>query len=162
MSEAEFGSLSQRVAQRRREREARRNEPIILPVPGYGDLFAVRYRRIKLAEIADIVERHGTDADVSASIAMLVAACEDILEVTGVKDDGTPDYQSLGKKWSTRTIAELFEEDFPPETTVRVAMGVLDELELQRHAKAYIEKIVEFDKSEAEVLPGESRLSVES
>jgi hypothetical protein len=157
----EVASLAHRIAERRRERNALRAEPIVLPVPGYGDLFAVRYRRLDPSEAAAISEKHDPRVDgLAGPIALLVNACEDILEVTGVDQAGKRVYEPLGRKWSVNTIAELFEED--PSPTVRLAMEkVFDEREISRHFGAYTKAVAELDKDDTEALPGESKPSVE-
>lgn len=163
MTEPELGSLSHRIAERRRERERRRKEPIIIPVPGYSDLFAVRYRRLTGGEADEIIKKHDPEVDgLAGPISMLITACEEILEVTGRDEAGKPTYEPLGRKWTPTAIRELFEADFQEGITTRLAMEqVLHENEISRHFKAYTDAVREQDKDDAEALPGESKPSGE-
>ncbi len=131
------GSLEDRVAARREERQRARASLLIIPVPGYKDLLAARYRVLQWEEKMDIVRRHkgllnsedgplgGNTTDTVATAAdMLIAACEEILEVSGKDDNGKPLYRSLGQRWTAPMILETFRLPLPPEATVRHALIV--------------------------------------
>ena len=155
---AEPGSLSQRVAQRRRAREERRGSTTVLSVPGYEDLLAVRYRRLDGAEMQAIVERPSFDGDAQAGpLDMLITACVDLLEVAGRDENGARTYVPLGRRWTSQTVAELFELDLSPDTTVRSALReALDYKEISQHFAEYVQWVESLESEQAAETPGES------
>jgi hypothetical protein len=161
------GSLSDRIAQRRAERERKRAEILTIPVEGYEDLFAASYRRLKYEEKGTIAHRHdgiGSDAtaEIAASADFLINGCVDILEVTGEDEAGKPIYRSLGKRWTAATIAELFQVEIAPQTAARTAMLLaFDHEDLNAHFLAYTRAVTALDGKDAEELPGESKPSAE-
>jgi hypothetical protein len=155
--DGELGSLSQRIAQRRRERERLRGTTVVLPVPGYSDLFGARYRRLEGTEIVEISERPDVaNDDEAGALDMLINGCTDILAVDGFDEDNKPIYTSLGMRWTTATITQLFEQEFPPDFPVRAALRqVLDYKEISKHFKAYLAWMNDVDAEHTEATPGE-------
>jgi hypothetical protein len=166
-TEPPAGSLSARVAQRRAERERKRSEILTIPVVGFEDLLAASYRRLSFEQKGGIVHRHDgigsdTNVEIAAAADFLINACTDLLEVTGEDENGKPTYQSLGKRWTTASIANLFEMEFTLNTSVRTAMlAAFDHDDLNDHFLAYTRGVAALDKSDSEELPGESEPSEE-
>lgn len=138
-------SLADRVAAKRREVEARRQARFILPVPDYQELLAVKYRKLLWEERMDIIERDGgtdTAERVTAAADMLIAACEDLLEVDGTNGNGEPVYKPLGKRWSTPAIIEYFGIGLPENATVRHALReALGSDALMTHFAEYVREV---------------------
>lgn len=161
MTDVQPGSLAHRVAQRRKEREARRGTIVTVPVPGFEDLFAVNYRRLTLEERSEIVDRNdvlegGAGSMTTGAADLLINACVDILEITGQDEAGEPIYLPLGKKWTPSVIAELFEEDTQGVTVRDALMQVLDSDDLTGHFAAYSKAVRALDEKATDETPGES------
>lgn len=165
--EAPAGSLSSRIAARRAERDRKRKELLTIPVNGYEDLFAAIYRRLPFEERGDVAKKHpgigdDTTDEVGAAADTLINACQDVLEVVGKDEQGKPMYQSLGKRWTSSSIAELFELELAPKTTARQAMlTAFDSDDLMDHFLEYVRQMGLIDAQDTEELPGESEPSVE-
>ena len=121
----ETGSLRERAAARRRELEHEHEVSILLPMPGYEDLFAVQYRAMGAREMFTIENRSKDDKesyDKYWAIASdkLVAACERILEVKG------PDtYEDTGFRLNAKAARELFDCSLPENASARIAMHAI-------------------------------------
>ena len=171
MPVADPGSLSDRVAARRKQREQKRSAILTIPVDGYEDLFAASYRRVTPTEKEQILDRFDLDANgipkdrIGSSIDLLVKGCVDILEVTGKDADGKPVYRSLGKRWTSATIAELFqvdEEMVGDRPSVRETLrAALDAEDLLSHFNAYARATRDLTDEDEKELPGESEPSEE-
>lgn len=164
---APAGSLSERLTQIRKDRERKRGSIITIPVEGTDGLLAASYRRLSFEEKSDIAKRHdgiGTDGsdEVAAAADLLINACQDLLEVVGKDADGKPEYRSLGKRWTTTTISELFGIELPENATVRQAMrDAFDSEDLMDHMLTYIRLANDLTKDDSGELPGESKPSAE-
>lgn len=163
-------SLKDKVAARRRQLE--QTNTITLPIPGYEDLLAARYKPLGFEPTMKIVERNeklGTADQVVANAAdSLVVACEEILEIVG-EDDNGPIYQSTGHKWTTNGVREIFDVDLPDGTTARDAIlaampgpaGVGDAMNLTLHYAAYTNAMGANNDTFRKALQGESAPSPE-
>lgn len=158
-------SLEQRVAARRQQRVAKRSSKFILPVKGYEDLFGAQYRILSFEDRLAIATKHpGMEDDpvenVGASVDVLINACVDLLEVTGNDDAGDPVYQSLGKTWTSDSVAELFGTARQP--SVRQALiDAVGSDDLMDHVKHYRDKCDEILAEGDKAAEGESEPSVE-
>ena len=113
-------SLQEYLAAKREENFSKRQRRLTIPITGYEDRFAGRYRILEFPEQRDIRQRHenlGEQEDgaavVDAGADLILAANEDLLEITDPGDpNATPPvpatYQSLGKRWTAPAIGELF------------------------------------------------------
>jgi hypothetical protein len=108
-----------------------------LPVDGYEDLFAARYRAISYEEMRGIARRNERIADedereVATAADVLAIACE---EVFAVEPDG--EHTSLGAAWSPQLAQTL---GLPPVTTARQCLLALfpDHMDLVSHQTAYL------------------------
>lgn len=120
-------SLAARVAARREQRVASRSAKFILPIPGYKDLLAARYKPLSFEQKRKIQLRHdgiGEDADdeVAASADLLINACVEVLEITGSTETGEPSYETISGGWSAGVIASTFGLDIAPQMTARAAL----------------------------------------
>lgn len=155
-------SLADRIAQRRKQRDADRSRIVTVPVAGYENLIAGAYRRLSAAERRDIESQHPNmekdfDAAVAAACDGLIRANVDLLEVTGRNADGSPEYRSIGRTWQTGVIVDLFRINLPEGTLVRQALQeALDPEEVLDHFAAYSDAVGYLERADAEALPGES------
>lgn len=155
-------SLQEKIAARYQRIHEKRT--FVLPVPGYSDFLSARYRPLPIEDTLRIFARRQQampttvvevepDTLVANAADVLINACEELLEKNG---DGT--YHTLGKKWNTATIGELFpvviDEDNP---SVRWALvdaltsdGVID------HFNAYEEEVTKIKQELERATEGES------
>lgn len=134
-------SLRDYLAGRRQERQDKRTRRMVLPIVGYEQRLAGRYKILGFDEKRDIQHRHekiGEAGDgqvlVNASADLIINSCEDLLEVTGVDEAGKPTYVSLGKRWMAPDVAELFGVEVTPQTTAIQALRlVLDPDQVMQH-----------------------------
>jgi hypothetical protein len=165
MSVTAPGSLADRLAARRRSREAKRASVLTLPVNGYEDMFAASYRCLPFEEMGDIVKLHekvgeDTNDEVDMGADILIRSNIDLLEVTGVNPDGSRQYQSLDQTWVAPAITSLFQ--LPAFDNTREALkAALGSTDLMAHFKDYAERVREINEEEQEMLPGESEPSEE-
>jgi hypothetical protein len=161
------GSLEDKIAQRRRDREQKRKTVLTIPIPGYEDLFAASYKRLTFEQKRTISYRHenvGSDAtdEVGFAADLLQNACTDLLEVVGENPDGSKQYRSLGVKWITASIIKLFQIELPATATARTAlMAAFDSEDLMDHFGRYTRESNALDEDDQKELPGESVPSVE-
>ena len=142
MSTVEQQSLKDYLAAKRAERAGKRATRMVIPVVGYEERFAGRYKILEFDEKRDIQSRHdsigevGNDgaALVNASADFIINACVDLLEITGKDEAGKSTYQQLGKRWMAPDIADLFGVQITPQTTAREALKmVLDPDQIMEH-----------------------------
>lgn len=139
-------SLQERIAER--HRRVREERTVVLPVPGFSDLLAARYRPLPIQDRLRILRKHqnaGEDGDdlVAAAADVLINACEDLLEKNG------SDWKSLGKKWTSSAIGELFPVAISEDTTAREALTqALTSDQIVEHSGEYND---ECDKIRAEL-----------
>jgi hypothetical protein len=109
-------SLQEYLVRKREINKQKRARRMVIPVAGYEDRFAGQYKILTFEERRAIQQNHdeiGEQDDgmelVNASADFIIAANEDLLEITspGTNGDG-PSYRSLGKRWMAPTIGELF------------------------------------------------------
>lgn len=155
-------SLQSLLAARRQVLEAQRAERMVLPIPGYEKLLAGRYRQLPFEEKAKIARRHeqigedgGESDEIAAAADLLINACEDLLQVTGVGEDGKPQYTSLGKKWIPADIAELFGVEAQPTARLTL-MSVLDSDAIIQHLGDYHRASLAISAEGDEVVMGEA------
>jgi hypothetical protein len=158
-------SLQTLLAARRQELESRRAEKMVLAVPGYEKLLAVRCVQLPFEEKARIARSHSglednESEEVAAAADLLIRACEDLLQVTGVDEAGKATYESLGKKWTSDSISELFGVD--PQPTVRATLlSVLNSDQIVRMLADYHNQSEAINAEGDEVVQGEAVPSVE-
>jgi hypothetical protein len=136
-------SLKERLSHRRQALQ--RVHTFVIPVTGYEGMIAARYRGLYYEELREIGRANqNLDGTASGEIAIatdtLIAACQELLEDTGEKDDrNQPIYKSLGRRWDEDTVRELFgAEDIPIGTQPREALQwVLPTTQLMMHFAEY-------------------------
>jgi hypothetical protein len=105
-------SLRDYLRAQREDRVRRAGSKLIIPIPGYEERLAGRYRILTFDDKVAIANRHGgvelDPGDTSMAADYIVNACEELLEVTGTGEDGQPTYQGLGMQWMADDIADLF------------------------------------------------------
>lgn len=170
-------SLQEYLAAKRSENQRKQSTRMTVPVPGYEERLAGRYKILDFETKRDIQQRHdniGEQGDgvelVNASADLIVNACEDLLEIT---DPGDPEadppvkasYQSLGKQWTAPDVAELFGAEITPgqggTTAIQALKLVLTGEQIMTHfgrIRAESEAILAEAKAAA---AGESQPSVE-
>lgn len=125
-------SLRARIEARAKELSAQ--NPIILPVPGCEDLFAVEYRVLNLKELTAIALRQEEAKD-DATVTLvdtLLKACVTIREVQPGKPED--EWRDTGFKWGSRAARDLFGLDLPEGTTERSALlAIFEYLVGERH-----------------------------
>lgn len=161
-------SLAARVAARREERVAKRSAKFVLTVPGFRDLLAARYRPLDFEAKRKVQLRHegiGEDAadEVAAGADLLINACEEVLEITGVGEDGQPTYESLSRGWSAPVVRDVFGlSDLPEGATVRQALILaLGSDAVMTHFGEYAQEADRILLDGEDVAVGESRPSAE-
>lgn len=165
MSVSAPGSLADRLAARRKAREAKRASVLTLPVNGYEDMFAASYRCLPFEEMGDVAKLHekvgeDTHDEVDMGADILIRSSLDLFEVTGENEDGSKQYQSLGQTWTAPNIVALFQ--IPETSNTREALkAALGSYDLMAHFKDYAFRVKEINDEESEMLPGESEPSAE-
>ena len=160
-----MSSLQERAAARRQQLE--QDHSFVLPLPGYEDMFAVRYRALSYGEMWRISDKNGAlpnspETDMANFADLLINGCVEFLEV---KPDGS--YQSLGHKWGdAKGINESFGLGLPEGATARecvfaVFSGPQGGNRLALHAAAYDAGLVQSTSEVAEETVGESGPSEE-
>lgn len=158
-----MSSLKERAAARRRQLEE--DKSFVVPLIGYEDMFAVRYRALPLEDQMKIGERNAELKKAEQAVAnaadTIINSCIEFLEVKG-KDE----YVSLGCKWTADTARELFGAELPEGASARDAVsavfsGPLGTTRLVVHADACDSETIKALSAVDEVISGESEPSVE-
>jgi hypothetical protein len=158
-------SLQQRVQAKRQQVIARRSQKFVLPLADYRDELAVRYKILTFEEKEPIFTRFEVDDQgvpldkIGSSIDFLIAATEDLLEVTGKDENGNPQMTSLGQRWSTQFISDTFgvQADTVREG-IRQALGSDAVMEA---FKEWTEQVTAIGKDADKAAEGEPEPSVE-
>lgn len=157
--ETTYGSLRDRIAQR--ERELAEGLPIVIPIPGYEDLLAVRYHALDYRTMYKIEARHEKnphpeEGALFAAADKLIQGCDSILEI---ESDGV--YKETGLKWGLQAARDLFGRSLPDETRARAALLAIfrDEMLLVEHAAAYQRASEKARTQIGRTLEGESEAS---
>ncbi len=141
-------SFKERLAQRRKELEAKTS--VVLAVPGYEHLgLYARYRVLGYEDIREIGLRQETEAmtqtegERNTAAQTLADACEDLMEKTGEDEEGRPIFQTLGYRWSAKAASDLFEVDNLPEgalavTAVKAIFPYPHDMLMMRHFQEYL------------------------
>jgi hypothetical protein len=134
-----MSSARERAAARRQHLQQKRT--ITLPLPGYEDIYHVRYRILGAREIRKLGERNekagltGYDLELNTFADILINACEEFLEVKGPDE-----FASTGHKWNANGANDLFDADLPEGSSARDAIFAVfpgTESELILHATEY-------------------------
>lgn len=156
-------TLAGRVAARREQRVARLAARFVLPVPGFEDLLACRYRPLSFEEKRAIALRHdrvGEDAEqeVAAAADLLVTACVEVLAA----EDGAMTPLSSG--WTAALVRDMFGlgDEAPEGATVRQALiAALGSDGVMECFGAYHRRADEIVAAGEDAAVGESKPSVE-
>lgn len=152
-----MSTLKERLAARREDLQHERD--VVLPIPGYEDMLAGRYRVLSYRELRRIGKRNqgleGTeDGELILAADTLIEACSELLEV---KDDGA--YASTGQRWNANGVRELFGADLPEGATARDAIFHVfppTQTELMLHFNDYDEHLKQVVSEVDDKLVGES------
>lgn len=160
-------SIADILAQRRAQLANKRAKEMTIPVPGYEDVLACRYRQLPAEEKLDIVHRHegvGSDGanEIAAAADVLINACIELVKVTGKDDAGELQYEGLGYRWTADGVVALFKVELPENATARQAIrAVLDGEDILTHLSDYHFARIKILNEGDELVQGESEPSVE-
>lgn len=87
----------------------------VIPVPGYEQRLAGRYRLLPLTNAEKIIEKTETNTDRYAD--SIIQSCVGLLEIVGENE-----YRETGHRWSSAGVRELFGIDLPEGATARQAL----------------------------------------
>jgi len=147
-----LSTLQEWLAAQREQLAQDRTE--VVPVPGYEERLAGRYRLLPLARAEKIVERAKSNLDRYADT--IINSCIELLEITGENE-----YQSTGHTWNRDGVRELFGVDLPDNATSRQAVFAafpppMGEYKLYQHFVQIDEKLSAGAAAADEVIEGNS------